>query len=225
MVTEKIKNQIIKILLKLRLKGYYRKSYSQFGEDMVLSSFLDVSKKGFYVDIGAYHPEKFSNTYFYYKKGWCGLNIDARPGSMVEFKKRRPRDINIESGVSNNTGLLKYHMYKEPAYNTFSEKNYSRLKNKGIEPYKIEKVSIDRLENILKDNLPENREIDFVSIDVEGHTIEVLESNNWSKYRPKYILVETHNDDKKDNIDKFLIDKGYNLVSIANITSIYKQKD
>lgn len=55
-------------------------------------------KIGFYVDVGAHHPMRFSNTYFFYRMGWSGINIDAMPGSMKEFKKYRRRDINLELG-------------------------------------------------------------------------------------------------------------------------------
>ena len=45
-------------------------SYSQEGEDMILKSFFENKKhyRGFYVDVGAHHPVRYSNTYFFYKK-------------------------------------------------------------------------------------------------------------------------------------------------------------
>ena len=70
--------------------------YSQNGEDLILNRFLENKKNGFYIDIGAHHPIRFSNTYLFYKKGWRGINIDAMPGSMDLFNKIRSRDINIE---------------------------------------------------------------------------------------------------------------------------------
>ena len=43
--------------------------YSQFGEDKVLNEILKINiNKGFYVDVGCYHPKKHSNTYLLYKK-------------------------------------------------------------------------------------------------------------------------------------------------------------
>ncbi|MFA7355121.1 MAG: SAM-dependent methyltransferase, partial [Sulfurimonadaceae bacterium] len=76
--------------------GYALKSYSQEGEDMILRRLFEQQPNGFYVDVGAHHPKRFSNTYFFYKKGWRGINIDAMPNSMELFNKIRPRDINIE---------------------------------------------------------------------------------------------------------------------------------
>lgn len=79
-------------------KPEFRKNfYSQDGEDTLLTAFYESQPeyKGFYVDIGALHPLRFSNTQIFYDRGWHGINIDATPGSMKLFNKVRPNDINI----------------------------------------------------------------------------------------------------------------------------------
>ena len=85
---------------------YVKTTFSQNGEDSVLLRIFDNKNDGFYVDIGAFHPICYSNTYALYKKGWRGINIDATPGSMFLFNKIRPRDINIETGISPCGGVL-----------------------------------------------------------------------------------------------------------------------
>ena len=88
----------------LYVTRYSNISYSLQGEDMVLKELFADKNQGFYVDVGAHHPFRFSNTYLFYKKGWRGINIDAMPRSMELFDKFRPRDINIECGVASNGG-------------------------------------------------------------------------------------------------------------------------
>ena len=94
-------------------KGY--RSYAQEVEDRVLSSLLFKLHggkhiyDGFYVDVGAHHPYRYSNTCFFYKQGWHGINIDAMPGSMVSFENSRPRDINLESGIGREASRLSAH--------------------------------------------------------------------------------------------------------------------
>lgn len=218
----------ILIIIKDFFVGFYRKSYSQFGEDLVLSSFfnMDKTKNGFYVDIGAYKPKKFSNSYFFYKKGWSGINIDAKPGSMKPFKKERRRDINLECGVFKDEKKLDFYLFREPAYNTFSKELADTYILNGVLFDKKINVDTFKLEHIFDKYLPINKKIDFFSIDVEGLDLDVLESNNWEKYRPTYVLVEIHNFNIiniiKSNTYKFLIGKGYKLVSIAYITLIFK---
>jgi len=96
-------------------------SYSVEGEDRVLSCLLEFKKSGFYIDVGAHHPIRFSNTYLFYLKGWNGLNLDAMPGSMKLFEDIRPRDINLQIPISSKKQILKYYLFNEPALNTFSE--------------------------------------------------------------------------------------------------------
>ena len=81
-------------------RAYMNPSYSIEGEDRIVRTLLwRKHDKGFYVDVGAHHPFRFSNTYLFYTQGWSGINIDATPGSMKAFNKYRPRDINLEVGV------------------------------------------------------------------------------------------------------------------------------
>ena len=82
------------------LDPYRRTSYSQEGEDLILDRLLRRKPRGYYVDVGAFHPKKFSNTHLFYRRGWSGINIDATPGSMDEFRRVRPRDTNLEIAIS-----------------------------------------------------------------------------------------------------------------------------
>jgi FkbM family methyltransferase len=179
--------------------GYALKSYSQEGEDMILRRLFEKQKKGFYVDIGAHHPKRFSNTFFFYKNGWRGINIDAMKNSMYLFNKIRPRDINIEIPISDKKQKQKYYMFNEPALNTFSNEIAAKRNNKDIYNIICEKeMETSTLEEIFNRYLPSGQEIDFMSIDVEGLDLQVLKSNDWSRFRPKFVLVEMLNCSIKD---------------------------
>jgi len=172
-------------------KSYRQASYSQEGEDLVLSRLFGEREQGFYVDIGAHHPKKFSNTYFFYRKGWVGINVDAMPGSMSAFNLLRPRDINIERAISQNCCSMTYYMFNQPALNGFS-KRLSDARSGNGKNYLLKTIDIEtcRLSMILDEYLPSGQGIDFMSIDVEGLDLEVLKSNDWEKYRPRYVLIE-----------------------------------
>jgi hypothetical protein len=47
-------------------------SYSQHGEDAFVANFFAARAKGFYLDIGASHPFRLSNTCSLYRSGWKG---------------------------------------------------------------------------------------------------------------------------------------------------------
>jgi len=193
---------IWQMLIKLRnlyFDGYALKSYSQEGEDMILRRVFEKKSDGFYVDVGAHHPKRFSNTYFFYKRGWKGINIDAMPGSMKLFDKVRGRDKNLELGVGEESAVLSYYIFNEPALNGFSQKLSEERNSAGSQNIllEIKEIEVRSLAEILDDHLPAQQNIDFLSIDVEGFDLKVLKSNNWSKYRPDYVLVEVLNNDFK----------------------------
>jgi len=197
-MTNHIKRWLKKILpkeiieiIRLIFKKYSLSSYSQEGEDLILDRIFGNKNAGFYIDVGAHHPFRFSNTYKFYLKGWRGINIDPLPGSMRFFNKFRKRDINLEVGIGEKEDTLIYYMFNEPALNTFDE-NLAKKRDGKNGYYIVTKlpVKVYSLSNILEKYLPKQQEIDFLTIDVEGKDFEVLKSNNWHKYRPKVVLVE-----------------------------------
>ena len=170
---------------------FAHKYYAQEGEDILLLRYFNYKKNGFFVDIGAHHPTKLSNTYKLYDLGWNGINIDAMPGSMQKFNELRNRDINIEAAVSDKIETLTYFKFNEPALNTLDEVKARNIIENS--PFKLtDKISLKckTLKQILEENLPVNTPIDFFSIDVEGFDLRALKSNDWQKFKPKVIIVE-----------------------------------
>jgi FkbM family methyltransferase len=213
--------------LKQRFIGlYYTKSFSQEGEDLVLRRYFEGKKSGFYIDIGAHHPFRFSNTYLFYKLGWRGINIDAMPGSMKSFEKYRCKDINIEAGVSSTPLNLIYYSFEEPAINGFDSVLSEQRLLDGAKL--LEKITIKcyTLESLLDRYLPKDQDIDFMSIDVEGLDLEILKSNNWNKYTPTYLLVECLGADFesiiKTEMYAYLQEKGYKLFAKTVNTCFFK---
>jgi FkbM family methyltransferase len=177
-------------------------SYSQEGEDLILHRFLKNKEKGFYVDIGAHDPKRFSNTARFYAKGWSGLNVDPLPGVMDKFKVQRPNDVNLEIGISLVEQELNYYMFNESALNTFSKEEAQKKDGLGI--YKIieeRKIKTYPLSFILDKHIKSGTQIDFMTIDVEGLDLDVLKSSNWEQYRPVLLLVE---DLKKQSLEDFI---------------------
>ena len=193
---------------------YARESYSQNGEDMLLETIFGERKNGYYVDIGAHHPKRFSNTYIFYKKGWCGINIDAMPGSMALFKKMRPRDTNLEIAISEKKEILNYYIFDEPAVNTLSDKTAKKQLEKN-QYNLVQKVTLQSypLKEILLKYLPANYSIDFLNIDTEGLDFDVLKSNDWIRYRPNVVIVEHADNDigdlMKDPLTTYMLDMEY----------------
>ncbi|MFM7079096.1 MAG: FkbM family methyltransferase [Bacteroidota bacterium] len=212
--------------------------FSQCGEELVITSLLrQIGKEGpgFFVDIGAFDPIVGSNTYYFYRLGWRGINIDARPGSMDRFVKVRPRDINLETGIGAREGKLMYYMLEsEPSMNTFSLESLQacRMDEKITS---TAEVPVVRFEEIQKKYIPTNTHIDFVSIDTEGYEMEVLSGFNFEWQRPSIFAVElnavkTLQDVFLNPVHLFLQDKGYvavakNAISHNVATVFYLHKE
>lgn len=169
------------------------KSYSQEGEDIFLNKIFAAQSVGFYVDVGAYHPIHYSNTFLFYKRGWRGINIDPTPGSKLLFDRQRPRDLNLEMDIGSATGTRPLCVFKNAVLNTFDVATRDSYIAQGWQttdlPRAIE-CRIERLDAVLSRHMPPDRQIDFMSIDVEGSEIDVIRSNDWARFRPKTLCVE-----------------------------------
>jgi FkbM family methyltransferase len=204
-------------------------SFSQEGEDLILNRLMEHKKDGFYIDVGAHHPMRFSNTYKFYLRGWRGVNIDALPGCMKLFDELRPRDLNIETPILNDDSkTVTYYMFDESALNTFDQKTAEKVLRESPQYKLINTINLKpkKLENVLSELKLDSQEIDFLSIDVEGVDIDILKSNNWQKFKPQYILIESIAtnliDDLDSDIYRFLVNLGYSLKNKTVNTLIFE---
>ena len=152
-------NRIFRLLSSvLRNAGalpYVADSYAQEGEDMILIRLLEGQRSGFYVDVGAHHPFRFSNTFRFYLRGWRGINIDPNPEASRLFASKRRRDTNLQMGVSDLPGSLAYHRFDESALNTFdAELAAHRQANTAYRLVGIDSVEVRRLDAVLDEYLP-----------------------------------------------------------------------
>lgn len=204
--------QKAKEYLKIFLNRYRNESFSQEGEDRVLSRFFENQKDGFYVEVGAHHPFRFSNTALFYVKGWKGLTIDPNPEVASLFKKFRSRDRHLQVGVGRENTPLKFYQFQESALNTFSDEVYKKRLSEGFKLARTLDVPVMSLKTVFeqnKDFLP--KIINFMSVDVEGFDEEVLASNDWQLYRPQFVIVEIFSKD----IEEVLQSKSYQIMKEA----------
>jgi len=203
----------------LKNKFKPRRPNSHWGVDLILNDIFKNKKKGFYIDVGCHHPLLNNHTYLFYKKGWSGINIDLDFNSIDLFNFFRPKDLNIQSGISDQIGEMNlYFFHNRAAKNTIS-------KEFGENAKQIKKIKTDTLDNILFQNKLYEKKIDFLSIDVEGNELNVLKGFNLKRYRPKVILLELiYNDVKefyqkdinsiiKSDIYKYMIANKYKLIN------------
>ena len=213
----------------LRYRGLKEKlQYSRWGEDSFLNDYFKGTSNGRYIDIGAFHPFRGSNTYLLYKKGWSGINIDLNKTSIDLFKLARPNDINLNLAISDANKKIKVYQTKDLGkMNTIDSKFASFfLKNY----YVRESCSYNLNDILYKYNTSKNNRFELIDIDVEGSEYQILKSLNFKKYSFKLILVETHifNLDFKQESDKIHIllkSKNYNYLKHFGETSVYENAE
>lgn len=207
------------------MNPYAKISYSQFGEDMLVTAFLR-QKVGFYVDIGAHHPYRFSNTAILHERGWRGLNVDADPKAIELMQAARPGDINVNVGVAAERGEMDFHLLGAGAINTFDEKLATQRADRGRNG--TIRMQVMPLADILAEHMPNDTAIDYMNIDVEGFDDQAVISNDWAKWRPNVLTIEIRVDvaHLAENATYQVLRKhGYVLRGFIAATAVFRRRE
>ncbi len=203
------------------------RSFSQNREDLVLDRLTGHKKRGFYVDVGAYDPYRFSNTMRFYLRGWRGINIEPDTERWLRFRKTRRRDVNLNIGIAGSRGRLTYYRIDPATLSTFEARHAAAYLRQGFTILEKIKVAVLPLRDVFFEHA-NDVPIDFMSIDVEGMEQNVLASNDWKRFRPHFLCIESADYSKKgeskdDNKDivAFLKKVGYAKIFDNGLNSMY----
>ena len=203
--------------LKQFIHKRYNISFSKAGDDIQLYKLLKATSPGVYVDIGCWHPLKSSNTYYFYLRNWKGICIDPNPELKQLFQKFRKRDRFINCGISEHEETLDYYLLEE-RFSSMNSMDLQFLRDQKVDDKIKSTVQIPchRLDQILDDLMVKTDRLDFFDIDVEGFDLKILRSNNWEKYRPKLIMIETQlsfQEELHSETVDYLREKDYRLIA------------
>ena len=211
--------EILYLLRKVVFRKFSRSFYSQFGEDTALENLFDKSLdfNGFYVDVGCFHPKQFSNTYFLYKKGWRGINIDMDELKIKGFNLVRGDDINICCPVSDKKDIVKACSYGRYGLTSTIDKKLINSES----AYNLRDMETNTLTNLISNTKYKDKQIDLLSIDAEGHDLQVLQSLDFSIYKPRIVIIELHSLRLDDiiNSDIYLFFERSSIENFIKITN------
>lgn len=162
-------------------------SYAQNREDVRLRRAFP-HDDGFFIDVGAADPVEHSVTKALSLRGWTGINVEPQPYYFERLKADRPRDINLNLGLSDAPGELTF--FESPShrgFSTFDPAVAATWATKGIQSRTVT-VPTMTLTQICQQHA--NRPIDFLKIDVEGHERAVLRGMDFARHRPVAVIVE-----------------------------------
>ena len=189
-----------------------KKTYSQFGEDLLIDKFFG-NYVGKYVDIGCFHPIKYSNTALLNKKGWRGVNIDLNEVSIKFFNACRKDDLNITACLSDKKEDVVIYMDSE--FSALNSIYLQNSKNFNFKQLKKKKIQTKVFSEIVEDSF------DFLNIDCEGNDHKIIKTIDLKKYKPKLINIEVSKENK-NYIYNYLNQNGYELLAIKSLSHIFK---
>lgn len=215
--------------LRRRAGIYYRKSWSQCGEDLILRYLFDLLQiaRPCYIDIGAHHPWYYNNTYLFYRQGACGVNIEPDPSLHAGLRRGRRRDVNLNMGIGPREAEMDFYVMSSRTLNTFSALEARKyVEQYGMRIVDTRRIGVQTFAQVVDAHLGYTP--DLVSLDVEGMDLDVLRSIDFSHYRPHVFCVETigyaegdGSGIKSTEIHALMLENGYRLYADTYINSIY----
>ncbi len=161
--------------------------------------------KGYFVEVGANEPRVRSQTWHLEQAGWTGVLIEPQPDLARELRALRTAKVFAVacSGPEHEGGTLPLHVA-----GPLSSLDRSGMAP-GANPEAVIQVPIRTVDSVLTEaGAPTH--FDFLSIDVEGHEIEVLRGFDIARWQPRLILLEDHVGDLSKH--NYLRDAGYRIV-------------
>jgi len=172
---------------------------------------IALNKPGRYVDIGCAWPGAISNTFYLYMIGWRGICVDANRALTDDWAKVRPEDAFVWSAVCEGEDQLFWSQHKTNLGASMVQPTREPKSANFIVGAPVPTVRMD----VLLDKYVGDKPIHLLNIDIEGGELSALKSNDWTRWRPQAIVMESHSftfeAPKADPAISFLYDLGYQL--------------
>jgi FkbM family methyltransferase len=144
--------------------------YSQNNEEEIILSHIG-DKVGRFLEIGSYDPISLSNTRALVERGWAGVYVEPSPRCMRSFMSEYEGNEKIElcmAAITKKRGVMAMH--DADAVSTFSDSHKSLWENSvSFTPVPVQCITIKDFIGLYGDAF------DFISIDVEGTNLELLQ--------------------------------------------------
>jgi FkbM family methyltransferase len=200
-------------------------SYAQNAEDVVLARVFAGQATGRYVDLGAGYPTRDSVTKHFYDLGWRGINVEPEPHLADELDRERPGDLNLRVAVGAEPGKTVLHVVEGQWGRATVDIALARQYSEDWAVRDVE-VRVVTLAQLLDEH---PGDVDFLKIDVEGAERAVIEGADWSRHRPRVLVVEaTEPGSPKpahDEWEPMLLEAGYRCGLFDGLNRFYARAE
>ena len=164
-------------------------SYAQNFEDVLLWRALGTIECGFYIDIGAWHPDADSVTRAFYDRGWRGINVEPSAEGFHRMQVARPHDLTLQLAVGATPGTTTFYAL-EGALSGLSTIDPAMVAEYAARGWTVHEsvIRTETLAALCRDHAPPD--VHFLKIDVEGAERAVLEGADFRACRPWIVLLE-----------------------------------
>jgi len=197
-----------------------RKYFAQFGEDRILDAIFHDRGKGNCVEVGANDGITDSMTYHFELSGWNCLLVEPIPDLARKISEKR-NCIVKNYAASSEEGVASFFIAEEALGMSglaLTRKQFHAITRAGGTPKEI-KVRKKTLDGILEES--NFSEIDFITIDVEGHELEVLKGFSLEKFNPRIVLLEDNSNQTDAAVQNYMKNKGYILFKRTGVNDWY----
>ena len=182
---------------------------SEHEEEWIIRDYFHGLRDGVFVDVGANHYQRYSNTYYLETvMGWSGVAVEPQREFEAGYTTHRPRTRFLPFFVSDRSDeqatlyVLEHNKLVTSADRSFTERF-------GIGAHQITAPTIT-LNDLLATE--EVGHFDFLSIDVELHEPQVLAGFDLRRFRPALVCIEAHSEVRQAILDYFT-QSGYVIVA------------
>jgi FkbM family methyltransferase len=185
-------------------------------EQALVREFFAGARAGFFVEVGANRPQQESQTWHLEQLGWTGILIEPQPDLAGELRRKRSATVFAVACSSPQNAGRSMRLHVAGALSALDRMA------PGAEPERVIEVPVRTLDDILSEARAPAA-FEFLSIDVEGHELEVLGGFDLARWRPRLVLLEDHVGDL--NKHRFLTAAGYRLVRRCENNGWYVPRD
>jgi FkbM family methyltransferase len=190
-----------------------RSIFSHEMESELKLAFFSGSNPGYFVEVGANQPRELSQTFDLEQQGWTGLLVEPQPGLADELRRQRSAKVFAVACSSRGNAGTRMALHLAGPHSSLDQ----NLNLTTVRPHGTIEVPVRTLDDILIEaGAPQ---IDFISIDVEGQELEVLDGFNLAQWAPRLILIEDlllHL-----RLHRYLVRNGYRWLRRTGINNWY----
>lgn len=188
---------------------------------------------GFFVELGANNGLAQSNTYLLQQRfGWTGLLVEPSQAGFLECVRNRSFANRpffrcaacVDSSYDQPFVTLQYSNLMTVALGldlSHAESSIHAQRGERFLPSAQEShvfAAVARTLTSLLDEVSAPVKFDLLSLDVEGNELSVLRGLDFSRYQPRWILVEVRTSDVTD----YLLAQGYRLAEVLSDEGCYQ---